>query len=159
MSIKTSASKKKIAAANPLARWGKYYDWKITADRLNSIDSLSWSDEWDSEKKRRNASTFTLSYPMRKEFWQSVSIENHMARWRARMGKTGAFYIGSRSLAGNRQYKLTGVNFKDVRQNRGVVTSCEVELTFTEVKSKKVKTTKLKRRTTSKKKPSTKKRK
>ena len=153
MSMKSSASKTKIAAANPIARWGKYYDWKITADRLNSIGAISWSDEWDSDKKRRNAATFTLEYPLRKEFFQSVSIEDQMAKWRSRIGKTGAFYVGSRSLAGNKQYRLTGVNFKDVRQNRGVVTSCDVELSFTEVKSKKVKSVKLKRRKTSKKKP------
>lgn len=153
MSMKSSASKTKIAAANPIARWGKYYDWKITADRLNSIGAISWSDEWDSEKKRRNAATFTLEFPLRKEFFQSVSIEEQMAKWRSRIGKTGAFYVGSRSLAGNRQYRLTGVNFKDVRQNRGVVTSCDVELSFTEVKSKKAKSVKLKRRKTTKKKP------
>lgn len=153
MSMKSSASKTKIAAVNPIARWGKYYDWKITADRLNSIGAISWSDEWDSDKKRRNAATFTLEYPLRKEFFQSVSIEEQMAKWRSRIGKTGAFYVGSRSLAGNKQYRLTGVNFKDVRQNRGVVTSCDVELSFTEVKSKKVKSVKLKRRKTSKKKP------
>lgn len=158
MSMKSSASKTKIAAANPIARWGKYYDWKITADRLNSIGAISWSDEWDSEKKRRNAATFTLEFPLRKEFFQSVSIEEQMAKWRSRIGKTGAFYVGSRSLAGNKQYRLTGVNFKDVRQNRGVVTSCDVELSFTEVKSKKAKSVKLKRRKTSNKKP-TKKRK
>ena len=153
MSMKSSASKAKIAAANPIARWGKYYDWKITADRLNSIGAISWSDEWDSEKKRLNAATFTLEFPLRKEFFQSVSIEEQMAKWRSRIGKTGAFYVGSRSLAGNKQYRLTGVNFKDVRQNRGVVTSCDVELSFTEVKSKKFKSVKLKRRKTSKKKP------
>ena len=158
MSMKSSASKTKIAAANPIARWGKYYDWKITADRLNSIGAISWSDEWDSEKKRRNAATFTLEFPLRKEFFQSVSIEEQMDKWRSRIGKTGAFYVGSRSLAGNKQYRLTGVNFKDVRQNRGVVTSCDVELSFTEVKSKKAKSVKLKRRKTSNKKP-TKKRK
>ena len=153
MSMKSSASKTKIAAANPIARWGKYYDWKITADRLNSIGALSWSDDWDSDKKRRNAATFTLEFPLRKEFFQTVSIEDQMAKWRSRIGKTGAFYVGSRSLAGNRQYRLTGVSFKDVRQSRGVSTSCDVELSFTEVKSKKVKAVKLKRRKTSKKKP------
>ena len=153
MSMKSSASKTKIAAANPIARWGKYYDWKITADRLNSIGALSWSDDWDSDKKRRNAATFTLEFPLRKEFFQTVSIEAQMAKWRSRIGKTGAFYDGSRSLAGNRQYRLTGVSFKDVRQSRGVATSCDVELSFTEVKSKKVKAVKLKRRKTSKKKP------
>lgn len=152
MSMKSSASKAKIAAANPIARWGKYYDWKITADRLNSIGALSWSDDWDSDKKRRNAATFTLEFPLRKEFFQTVSIEDQMAKWRSRIGKTGAFYVGSRSLAGNRQYRLTGVNFKDIRQSRGVATSCDVELSFTEVKSKKVKAVKLKRRKTSKKK-------
>ena len=82
-----------------------------------------------------------------------MSIEDQMAKWRSRIGKTGAFYVGSRSLAGNRQYRLTGVNFKDIRQSRGVTTSCDVELSFTEVKSKKVKAVKLKRRKTSKKKP------
>lgn len=153
MSMKTRASKKKVAAANPIARWGRYYDWKITVDRLNSIGALSWSDEWDSEKKRREPSAFTLSFPLRKELWQKVSIEGQMSKWRSRIGKVGAFYVGSRSLAGNRQYRLTGVKFDDVRQNRGVVVACDVELSFTEVKSKKVKKTKLKRRKTTKRKP------
>lgn len=153
MSMKTSTSKGKVAAANPIARWGKYCDWKITVDRLNSIGELSWSDEWDSKKKRREAATFTLDFPLRKEFWQKISIEDHMSKWRSRIGKTGAFYVGSRSLAGNRQYRLTGVKFEDVRQNRGVVVACDVQLSFTEVKGKKVKKTKIKRRKTSKKKP------
>lgn len=153
MSMKTKASKKKVAAANPIARWGRYCDWKITVDRLNSIGDLSWSDEWDSKKKRREAATFTLDFPLRKELWQKVSIEEQMSKWRARIGKTGAFYVGSRSLAGNRQYRLTGVKFDDVRQNRGVVVACDVQLSFTETKSKKVKKTKLKRRKTTKKKP------
>ena len=154
MSMKTSASKAGVAAANPIARWGKYYDWKITADRLNSIGELSWSDEWNSEKKRRDASSFTLSFELHKELWQKISVEDHMSKWRSRIGKVGSFYVGSRSLAGNRQYRLTGVAFEGIRQNRGVVVACEVKLTFTEVKGKRVKKTKLKRRKTSKTKPS-----
>lgn len=150
----------KVSASYPQARWGKYWVWKVTSEKLNPLSSISVSDEWekvqkqkkgkDGKKKtvsyhRRAAAEIKLSYELHRDFFgKSFDIGKHINQWKKRMGKTGAFYLENRVLFSNKKFKLTGFEATDIESNAAASTSsaaivmgCKINLTFTEVKSSK----------------------
>lgn len=162
---KTKKKLNRVSSAKPQARWGKYWTWKITSDRLNPISSLSVSDEWEKVQKqkktkkkgkkngktktvtyhRRAAAEIKLSYELHREFFgKDANLLKHINRWKKRIGKTGAFYLDNRVLFSNKKWRLTGVDVSDIQAPAGAISksaaqvqAATIELTFTEVKGSK----------------------
>ena len=132
---KSKKMNKRIASNNnnPIARWGKC-KWKITADRINTLSEIEMSDEYDLDEKWREPVEVRFSFPLYKDFFQSIDIQKQINNWRKRIGKKHKLYVGNRAFGINKKYRLVGVDVTNVEQIRGVVVHCDVELTFNEVR-------------------------
>lgn len=150
-----------VSSQKPMARWGTYWSWKITTNRLNPLSQLSVSDEWEKAEKtkkkngkkktvtyhRRAAAQITLEYDIYREFFgKSFNVLTHVNSWKKRLGKTGAFYVENKPLFSSKKFKLTKVEVSDIKttggvtkKSKGQALSATISLTFTEVKSSKTK--------------------
>lgn len=133
---------KRIKAKNPIARWGNYSSWKLTADQIYLFDEISMSREWvarttkGSGKKKKTiaahkgAIEFDFRFQLHKELVPSMNLAAEIRRWNARVGKTAPFYVGTTALGAARKYRLVGVDVSEIQQVRGTIVACTVELHF-----------------------------
>lgn len=161
---KNKSLSKAVATANSspfkggcYAKWGKR-TWKVTADQINTLSDASWSDDWDTKDKKREASKAVFEFPLYKDLMPSLDIAAEIRAWRKLVGKSGYLYLGGTLFGVRKKYRLTGVEVSNVDLIRGEIVHCDVELNFTEIKkSKSKKLPKRKKKKTSKKKTAAKK--
>ena len=146
--------KKQIKAKNPIARWGTYEVWKLTADQIHLFDDIAMSREWvakkttGSGKKKKTVAAhkgpveFTFKFSLYKELFQKIDIAAQIRRWNSLVGKSAPFYVGTTAFGVTRKYKLVGVNVTDVEQVRGTIVRCTIELKFKATSSKAAKSEK-----------------
>lgn len=147
-------AKNRIKAKNPIARWGTYSMWKLTADQIYLFDEISMSREWvgkqtkGSGKKKRTIAAhkgpieFDFRFTLHKEFFKSVDIAQQIRNWNSRVGKAAPFYVGTTALGAARKYRLVGVNVSDIQQVRGTIVACTIELHFKMTNAKTLKSEK-----------------
>lgn len=147
-------AKAKIKAKNPVARWGNYESWKLTADQMHLFDEVSMSREWVAKQTKgsgKNKKTiaahkgpieFDFRFALHKELVPKLDIAQQIRAWNSRVGKAAPFYIGTTAFGAARKYRLVGVDFADITQVRGTIVSCTVELHFKITGSKTLKSEK-----------------
>ena len=164
---KTKQEQKAVANANTapykgfkggvFAKWGKR-TWKVTADYINTLDSATYKDQYDTDKKKREPSDATFTYPLYKDLMPNVDIAAEIRNWRKLIGKASYLYLGGTLFGTQKKYRLVGVEAKNVDTMRGEIVHCDMKLTFSEItKSKGRKNPKRKKKTTTKKKTTPKK--
>ena len=163
---KTAAERKAVESANStpfkgfkggtFAKWGKR-KWKVTADQINTLDNATYKDEWDSDKKKREASQASFTYPLYKDLMPSLDIASDIRAWRKLIGKTAYLYLGGTLFGTQKRYRLVGVEAKNIDLIRGEIVHCDMKLTFEECGKAKAKLPKRKKKATSKKKKTAKK--
>ena len=163
---KTAAERRAVANANStpfkgfkggvFAKWGKR-TWKVTADQINTLDNATFKDAWDSDKKKREASEATFSYPLYKDLMPSLDIANEIRAWRGLIGKAAYLYLGGTLFGTRKRYRLVGVDVKNIDLIRGEIVHCDIKLSFEECGKATAKLPKRKKKATSKKKKTTKK--
>ena len=167
--VKKKAKAERMAVANAnstpfkgfkggtFAMWRKR-TWKVTADQINTLDNATYKDQWDTDKKKREASEATFSYPLYKDLMPNIDVANEIRKWRSLIGKTGYLYLGGTLFGTQKKYRLVGVDAKNVDLIRGEIVHCDMKLSFLECKkTKSHKLPKRKKKRTSKKKTTPKK--
>ena len=147
-------AKNKIKAKNPIARWGTYAFWKLTADQICMFDEISMSREWvakqtkGSGKKKKTVAAhkgpieFDFRFTLHKEFFTKIDLAQQIRTWNSRVGKAAPFYLGTTAFGAARKYRLVGVNVSDIQQVRGTIVACTIELHFKMTNSKTLKSEK-----------------
>jgi len=108
------------------------YSFTLSPTFLTSIEQMSLSKEWDTSKKKAQATELTLPVTFHKELDQrgALSISDKIAALNSRVGKTGAIYVNGVRLAHAYSWRLVGVDASEVNNAMGVLDSAHVELTF-----------------------------
>ncbi|MBQ9000943.1 MAG: hypothetical protein IJ087_03720 [Eggerthellaceae bacterium] len=151
---KKKKGKERIKAKNPIARWGTYSSWKLTADQIYLFDEINMSREWVGKQTKgsgKNKKTiaahkgpieFDFRFTLHKEFFAKIDIAQTIRNWNSRVGKAAPFYLGTTALGAARKYRLVGVDVSDIQQVRGTIVACTIELHFKMTNSKTLKSEK-----------------
>ena len=115
------------------ARWRNRI-WTVTADQINTLSKASWSDEWDTENKKREASEASFEFPLYKDLMPNVDIAAEIRTWRKLIGCSGYLYLGGTLFGVQKKYRLTSVEVSNLDLIRGEIVHCDIELEFTELK-------------------------
>lgn len=127
----------KKGRAGTIARWGKgknSYKWRVTKSQMQMFDSLSISDEWSSDYRKRDRLEFTVDFYYARELHTKLSMYKRLKWWKEHIGKTGAFYVGKNSLCGCGKFRLVGMDVSDVRIAGKKMVFAKVSLRFQEVR-------------------------
>lgn len=112
-----------------MAKWGKKR-WKITAKKINPINEMSYSMNYNTDEGKKEKRTLTIPYDVYREFGVNIQVE--INDWYRYLGCSAPLYLGKKRF-GPRKLKLTGVSVSEIRvTDTGTVRSASIELDFAE---------------------------
>lgn len=112
-----------------MAKWGPK-KWTVRHQKINPIDAVSYSIEYDQEKSEKKKAKISFSYTVYKEF--GVKVRKEMHAWENLIGEKYPLYLGSKRV-GPPTIQLISVGISEIKTTEdGVVRSATFSLQFAE---------------------------
>jgi len=121
--------KKKSSGAKVMCKWGSK-KWKVSWKKVKAITELGYSMSYDSDEKKKDKRTITITYDVYQEM--GVDVRKELKGWYKFLGKKNGLYIGKKRI-GPKKVRLDAVDISGVQvTQRGETIKASFSLTFTE---------------------------
>lgn len=120
--------------AKVMVKWGTL-KWSVDPKKIKSPTSMSYSLSWDSDKGKKDNSSFSLEYPVIKGYSPDPQKERELIA--KKIGEKHRLYIGAKRLS-SYPWRLTKADISDISiTETGITYLQNISLSFEEVRNKK----------------------